>query len=212
MTLIRETLRLYAVTDRSWVGDKTLYEQVEAALKGGVTCVQLREKELDKAAFLAEAKEMKALCHAYGVPLLINDNVDIALAADADGVHLGQSDMNPKKARELLGAEKIIGVSARTVEQAESAEEAKADYLGSGAVFGTATKKDAKAMPISRLKEICRAVKIPVIAIGGVNSDNIKELKDSGIAGVAVVSAIFAAEDIEARCRRLRREAEKAAR
>ena len=195
MEFTRETLRLYAVTDRSWLGDQPLSEQVEAALKGGVTCVQLREKELNEADFLAEAMEIKEICHRYGVPLLINDNVQIALKSGADGVHLGQSDGDPAEARKILGEKAVIGVSARSVEQAKDAEKAGASYLGTGAVFGTSTKKDARPLDKETLKAVCNAVSIPVVAIGGISAGNILKLSGSGVDGVAVVSAIFGAGD-----------------
>ena len=203
MNCKKEAMLLYAVTDRSWVGKQTLMEQVECALKGGVTCIQLREKELGDQGFLAEAREMKALCQTYHVPFLINDNVDVAIACDADGVHVGQSDMEAGNVRALLGPDKIIGVSAQTLEQALAAEAAGADYLGVGAVFSTTTKLDAKAVPHETLKAICEGVKIPVVAIGGINKGNILELSGSGADGVALVSAIFGAEDIEDECREL---------
>ncbi|MDD3362516.1 MAG: thiamine phosphate synthase [Hespellia sp.] len=194
----REDLLLYAVTDRSWLGGETLCEQVEKALKGGATLIQLREKNLDQVHFLKEAKEIKALCAAYRVPFVINDNVEIALAIDADGVHVGQSDMEAGDVRTQLGEDKIIGVSAQTVEQAVLAESRGADYLGVGAVFPTGSKDDADDVSRETLKAICDAVKIPVIAIGGISADNIAELSGSGICGVAVISAIFAQNDIEA--------------
>ena len=200
----RETMLLYAVTDRAWTGVQTLYQQVECALKGGVTCVQLREKELDDAAFLAEAKEIGGLCRAYGVPFIVNDSVEIALACGADGVHVGQSDMDAEQVRRLAGGRLMIGVSARTVEEALRAQRAGADYLGVGAMFATSTKLDTKAVSRQTLKEICAAVDIPVVAIGGISRDNILELSGTGVSGVALVSAIFAAEDIEDRCRELK--------
>ena len=196
-------LLLYAVTDRSWLNGRTLREQVEEALKGGATFVQLREKELDQDAFLEEARQLKALCAAYHVPFVINDSVEIAAAIDADGVHVGQSDMEAGDVRAKLGPDKIIGVSAQTVEQALAAEARGADYLGVGAVFHTGTKADATAVSYETLREICRAVKIPVIAIGGITRDNVGELAGSGICGVAVVSAIFAQPDIERATREL---------
>ena len=180
----RDSLRLYAVTDRSWLGEQTLYEQVEEALRGGATMVQIREKELDEADFEDEAREIQKLCRKYQVPLIINDNVALAKRVDADGVHIGQSDMEMKNARELLGEDKIIGVTAKTIAQAKAAEAAGADYLGSGA--------------------ICESVAIPVVAIGGITADNVMQLKGRGMAGVAVVSGIFACKDIEAGTRRLR--------
>ncbi|MDD3402680.1 MAG: thiamine phosphate synthase [Hespellia sp.] len=201
----KDSLLLYAVTDRSWLGDATLYEQVEACLKGGATFVQLREKELEETYFLKEAKEIKALCAAYHVPFVINDNVQIALEMDADGVHVGQSDMEAGCVREKLGPEKILGVSAQTVEQALLAEEKGADYLGVGAVFHTGSKADADDVSFETLKEICEAVTIPVIAIGGISEQNVMELKSSGICGIAVISAIFAQPDIEAATKDLKR-------
>lgn len=197
MNFTDECLRLYAVTDRSWLHGETLYDQVEKALKGGVTLVQLREKELPEADFEQEARELLELCHKYNIYLIINDNVALAAKIGADGVHIGQSDMGVEKAREMLGNEKIIGVTAKTVKQAKAAEAAGADYLGSGAVFGTSTKKDAKPMEHALLQEICESVKIPVVAIGGIDGGNILLLKERKMAGVAVVSGLFACEDIE---------------
>ena len=195
MKLKRENLALYAVTDGRWAVKQSLPEQVEAAILGGVTMVQIREKELDYQAFLEEAKVIQAICKRYKVPLIINDNVELALELDADGVHVGQSDLEAQKARKILGEDKIIGVTAKTVEQAKAAEAAGADYLGSGAVFGTSTKADAKPMDLSLLKEITSSVSIPVVAIGGIDESNAHKLKDTGIAGMAVVSGIFAKED-----------------
>ena len=197
MNITREQLKLYAVTDRTWLGNETLYEQVEKALKGGVTLVQLREKELDEETFEKEGRELLELCHRYHVPLIINDNVALAQKINADGVHIGQSDMEMQHARELLGADKIIGVTAKTVEQAKAAQVAGADYLGSGAVFGTSTKADAKPMELALFQKICESVEIPVVAIGGISGDNVLQLKGRKMAGIAVVSGIFACEDIE---------------
>ena len=176
MKIKPEILRVYGVTDASWTGRFTLLEQVEQALKGGVTCIQFRDKQLENDAFLREAKKMKVLCEKYHVPLIINDHVDIAVRCGADGVHVGQKDMEAKEVRKLVGEKMIIGVSARTVEQAIQAEQAGADYLGVGAVFGTSTKMDAEKISLERLKEICQAVTIPVVAIGGVQKDNFPEL------------------------------------
>lgn len=201
-------LRVYAVTDRSWTGAQSLEEQLETALKAGVTLVQLREKELDDEAFLAEAREIKKLTDRYQVPLIINDNVEVALACDAAGVHVGQEDLEAGRVRELLGPDKILGVTAKTVEQARRAQAAGADYLGSGAVFGSATKKNAKPMTKELLREITASVSIPVVAIGGINQENVHELAGTGIAGVAVVSGIFAEADIAGAVDRLRREVE----
>ena len=204
MKLTADMMRLYAVTDRSWLRGRTLHEQVEEALIGGATLVQLREKELDEAAFLQEAIDLTKLCHRYGVPLLINDNIDIARRSGADGVHVGQSDMEAAAVRSILGSDMIVGVTAKTVEQAQRAQDAGANYLGSGAVFGSATKLNAKPMSMDTLRTICQSVEIPVVAIGGIHKGNILELAGTGIAGAAVVSGIFAAEDITAECRELR--------
>lgn len=200
----KKDLLLYAVTDRHWLNGRTLYSQVEEALKGGATFIQLREKELDEEHFLEEAKEIKELCRRYRVPFVINDNVEIALAADADGVHVGQGDMEAGDVRAKLGPDKMIGVSAQTVEQAVMAEQNGADYLGVGAVFPTGSKADALEVSHDTLKAICKAVKIPVIAIGGISKENILELSGSGICGIAVISAIFAKDDIEEAARELR--------
>ena len=200
---------LYAVTDRAWTGKQTLYQQVEAALKGGVTCVQLREKELDKAAFLQEARDICALCRRYGVPFIVNDHVDIAAACGADGVHVGQEDMEAGEVRRRVGENMILGVSVHTVEEARQAVRIGADYLGLGAVFPTGTKTDADVMPGDMLRAICGAVDVPTVAIGGLNRGNILQLSGSGVDGAALVSAIFGAEDIEKTCRELRALAEK---
>lgn len=200
----KKDLLLYAVTDRSWLNGDTLYHQVEQCLKGGATFVQLREKNLDEEEFLEEAKEMKELCAKYRVPFVINDNVEIALEMDADGVHVGQKDMEAGDVRAKLGPDKIIGVSARTVEQALKAEKSGADYLGVGAVFPTGSKADAQELDHETVKAICRAVSIPVIAIGGITKDNVTELAGSGICGIAVISALFAQPDIEEAAKELR--------
>jgi len=197
-------MRLYAVTDRSWLNGQTLYEQVEQALKGGVTLVQLREKGLGAEQFLQEARQIQQLCHRFGVPLIINDSIEVALAVDADGVHLGQDDANAAQARQLLGKDKIIGVSAHNVQEALQAVQDGADYLGSGAVFGSGTKTNVSTLPMQTLREICSAVPIPGVAIGGITEQNLQQLSGSGIAGAAVVSAIFAQENIEEAAIRLR--------
>lgn len=208
MNCAKEDLLLYAVTDRSWLNGESLCSQVEKALKGGATFIQLREKRLDEEMFLKEAAEIKELCKKYQVPFVINDNVEVAAAVDADGVHVGQSDMEAGAVRDRLGSDKIIGVSAQTVSQAVLAEKNGADYLGVGAVFSTGTKLDAEEVSRQTLKEICEAVSIPVIAIGGITVDNLMELRGTGIVGAAVVSAVFAREDIEAETRRLRKRTE----
>lgn len=201
----RKDMLLYAVTDRSWLGEETLYAQVEKALRGGVTFVQLREKHLTEEAFHEEAAEIKKLCKQYKVPFVINDNVHIAKEIDADGVHVGQDDMEIGNVRAILGENKIIGVSAHNVEEALRAEMYGADYLGVGAAFSTSSKPDAGNISHDTIRAICKAVKIPVIAIGGINMENILELGGNGLCGVAVISAIFAQRDIEAAAADLRK-------
>ncbi len=207
MKFDRKHLLLYAVTDRAWTGEHTLYEQAEAALRGGATCLQLREKDMDMDAFANEAAQIRALCHRYGVPFLVNDSVEVARRAGADGVHVGQRDMPADKVRALLGPGCIVGVSAQTVEQALEAERRGADYLGVGAVFSTSTKRDVAPVSRRTLREICAAVSIPVCAIGGITLENAPTLAGTGIAGLAVVSAVFAAPDIEAAAQALHRAA-----
>lgn len=197
MKCAKENLLLYAVTDRHWLNGRTLKEVVLESLEGGVTMLQLREKHLDEAHFLEEAKELQTLCRSWHVPFLINDNVEIALAMNADGIHVGQSDMAAGDVRKKLGDDKIIGVSAQTVEQALLAEKAGADYLGVGAVFPTSSKDDANEVTYETLKAICSAVSIPVVAIGGITQENVHQLAGSGICGAAVISAIYAKPDIK---------------
>ena len=197
MNFSKEMLLLYAVTDRSWVGRQSLYEQIEDALKGGVTIVQLREKNLADDEFVAEAIKIKELCHRYHVPLIINDNVDVALKSGADGVHVGIEDIPVSKIRKKVGKDFIIGATAKTVEQAKAAEKAGADYLGVGAVFPSPTKKNAIRITTEQLKEICSSISIPAVAIGGISLENVFEIKGGGMDGIAVVSAIFAADDIQ---------------
>ena len=201
----KKAMLLYAVTDRAWVGKQSLYEQVESALKGGVTCVQLREKELNEEDFLAEAMEISALCKEYGVPFFINDNVEIAIKCKADGIHVGQEDMNVALVRKRVGNDMMIGVSAHSVEEALEAVKNGADCLGVGAMFSTSTKTDVEVLTKETLRDICAAVDIPVVAIGGIGKSNISLLAGTGVAGVALVSAIFAADDIENECRLLRK-------
>ena len=203
MGLKLEDCILYAVTDTSWLRGQTLAQQVEAALRGGATMVQLREKELEGEALEQEAREILAVCRKYGVPLLINDDVMLAKKIGAEGVHVGQSDMAAAEARSILGPDAIIGVTARTVEQAQAAEKAGADYLGSGAVFGTSTKKDAKPLDPAYFQQICESVSIPVVAIGGITANNIRQLEGRKMSGFAIVSGIFAAQDIEAQTKKL---------
>lgn len=203
----KSAMTLYAVTDRAWTGRQTLYQQVEAALRGGATCVQLREKELDEEAFLAEAVELAALCKKYGVPFFVNDNVEIALKCGADGVHVGQEDMQAAAVRRRVGDGMMIGVSVHSVEEALAAVANGADCLGVGAMFPTGTKADAGVLPRDTLRAICAAVEVPVVAIAGIHKQNLLQLAGTGVDGVALVSAIFAAGDcaaIEAECRTLR--------
>lgn len=205
----KKDLLLYAVTDRSWLNAETLYSQVEKALEGGATFVQLREKHLDHDTFLQEAKEIKDLCAKYQVPFVLDDDVELALEVGADGVHVGQSDMEAGDVRAKLGEDKIVGVSAQTVEQALLAQERGADYLGVGAVFPTSSKDDAVEVEHEMVKAICEAVDIPVIAIGGITKDNVQELSGCGLCGIAVISAIFAKPDIKKATEELKAATEK---
>lgn len=205
MRISPENLRLYAVTDRRWLRGMTLCEQIGQALLGGVTCVQLREKDLEPDAFLREAIEVRSLCARYGVPLIINDSAEIALNAAADGVHVGQKDQDPSELRKAFGDRLIIGVSAATPEEAIRAERDGADYIGCGAVFSTSTKSDTRPVSRELLSEICASVHIPVVAIGGITEENAVRLKGTGIAGIAVVSAIFAQKIIREAAERLNR-------
>ena len=206
---MRALLRLYAVTDRSWVGIQTLLEQIESSLLGGTTLVQLREKDLSDCEFIQEAISVKRLCERFGVPLLINDNVNVALRSGADGVHLGQDDLPLQEARKMLGPNKIIGISTHTVEEAMEAEQGGADYVGVGSVFATQTKLDANVLSIDYIREICQAVNIPVVAIGGIKKENMDVLRNTGVAGIAVVSAIFGQPDIEIATLRLKEYADR---
>lgn len=193
---IRNSMLLYAVTDRMWLKEgESLVSVAEDVLKNGATFLQIREKELEEGAFEEEAEKLRTLCASYRVPFVVNDSVEIALQCNADGVHVGQSDIKGRDIRAIIGPDKILGISAGTVEQAKAAEEAGADYIGVGAVFATGTKKNAKNISMEQFREISDSVSIPVVAIGGINAGNMLELKGSGADGVAVVSAIFAAED-----------------
>lgn len=214
MKLKKENMLLYAVTDRSWenkpqFGNLSLYEQVHAALRGGATCVQLREKNLDFNSFLAEAETICKLCRQFNVPFIVNDNVEIAMSCKADGIHVGQEDMAVKRLRTLVGDSMIIGVSAHNVNEAVQAQKDGADYLGLGAVFSTSTKTDVDNMSYDTLRAICSAVNIPTVAIGGISKQTINGLKGSGVDGVAVVSAIFASPDPEKSAKELRELSEK---
>ena len=204
----KKAMLLYAVTDRAWVGKQSLYQQVESALKGGATCVQLREKELDEETFYEEAVAISALCRQYGVPFFINDNVEIAVKCHADGIHVGQEDMTAAQVRQRVGDGMMIGVSVHSVEEALEAVKNGADCLGVGAMFSTSTKTDINVLSKETLRDICAAVDIPVVAIGGIHKSNLSQLAGTGVDGVALVSAIFAADDIESECRLLRKLAE----
>ena len=205
---VKKAMLLYAITDRTWLGNNSLYEQVEDAIKGGATFIQLREKNLSYEKFLEEAKKIKEITDKYGVPFVINDNVEIAKEIDADGVHVGQSDTEAKRAREILGKDKIIGISAGNLKEAIEAEKNGADYIGIGAMFHTDTKSDATSVTFEEAKEITGKVNIPVVAIGGINSENILSLKGTGVDGVAVISAIFSHENIYEATHKLRKLAE----
>ncbi|MBR5430613.1 MAG: thiamine phosphate synthase [Firmicutes bacterium] len=204
MKLTKEMLLLYGISDRAWVGRQTLYEQIEAALLGGATLIQLREKHMDQTALIAETRELAGLCHRYGVPLIVNDDAAAAAAGGADGVHVGAEDCPVAELRQRFGPELIIGATAKTVAQARAAEAAGADYLGVGAVFPSPTKSQALRITPEQLREICGSVSIPAVAIGGISADNLPRLAGCGMAGVAVVSALFGAEDVTAAARRLK--------
>lgn len=204
MKFDRDNLLLYAVTDRAWVGRQTLLEQIESALAGGVTLVQLREKHLQGEDLVREAREVRTLCYRYGVPLILNDDVDAALASGADGVHVGAEDLPVRSVRERVGQGMIVGATAKTVAQAQAAEAAGADYLGVGAVFPSPTKQNAIRITAEELRTICASVSIPAVAIGGITRENLGELRHCGMAGIAVVSALFSAADIRAAARALR--------
>lgn len=205
MNISPEMFRLYAVTDRTWAADEEdFFRQIEAAVRGGAAIVQLREKRLGDADFLAEAKRFVSLCRRLGAVSIINDRADIALTSGADGVHVGQSDLEAERARALLGPDKIVGVSAHSPEEARQARKAGANYLGCGAAFATGTKSDAKPLSKETIRTVTAAAGVPVVAIGGVNRENILELRGLDLAGVAVVSGIFAQEDVEAAARELR--------
>ncbi len=194
---LRHALTLYAVTDTALIGDRPLVQCVEEAIEGGITLLQLREKDLSQAAMVLRARTVMPLCKEAGIPFIVNDDVRVAQIVGADGVHLGQDDMTCAKARKRMGSDAIIGVTAHTLEQAIAAQEEGADYVGVGAIFPTSTKKNTVPVGMEGLKSICNALDIPVVAIGGLSLDNIECLRDSGFEGVAVVSALFAVEDIK---------------
>lgn len=209
MTFHKEYLTLYAVTDRTWLGQRTMAEAVREAVLGGATMIQLREKQMDTESFLKEAIEVKAVTDAFGIPLIINDNIEVCQKSGAAGVHIGQSDTEAAKARAILGRDKIIGVTAKTPELAKLAEDAGADYIGCGAVFGSTTKTDTSKISKEQLKSVCEAVRLPVVAIGGINENNAALLAGTKIAGIAVVSSVFAKKDIQAAARTMKKLADK---
>ncbi|WP_077612167.1 thiamine phosphate synthase [Clostridium sp. Marseille-P2415] len=209
MKFHKDMLLLYAVTDQACAGEKNLIKQIGEALSSGVTLLQLREKHLDKKAFLEEAIMVRELTNHYNIPLIINDDVEIALQCGADGVHVGQDDLPPAKVRRLIGPDRILGVTAKTIEQAKKAWEDGADYIGSGAVFQSTTKKEALPITMEQLCDICRSVPIPVTAIGGITYENVSSLRGTGIAGIAVVSGIFGQKDIPAAVRTLKERVQK---
>ena len=212
MNFTAKNLLLYAVTDRAWVGRQTLLEQIEDALRGGVTLVQLREKDLPQPDFIREAAQATALCHRYGIPLIVNDSLEVALESGADGVHVGIEDQPVAEIRRRVGKGFLIGATAKTVEQARAAQAAGADYLGVGAVFPSPTKKNAIRITTQQLQEICSSVVIPCVAIGGISRENLPTLAGGGMAGFALVSAIFSQPDIAAACRDLKSLAEQTVR
>lgn len=205
MKFKKEMLLLYAVTDRKWTGEKTLYQQVEEALKGGATLIQLREKNMSQEEFLKEAREITELCHRYGTALIINDNVEVALKSGADGVHVGIEDTPVEEIRKMTPGDFIIGATAKTTEQAQRAEKEGADYIGVGAVFPSPTKKNAIRITLELLKKICSSVRIPAVAIGGITYENAGTLRGGRMAGVAVVSAVFGTADIKKETARLKK-------
>lgn len=207
MKFSKDMLLLYAVTDHSQLNQANFYKQIEGALKGGVTMLQLREKNLGDDAFIEEALQVKRICKAYNVPLIINDNVNVAIKSGADGVHVGIEDMPVSEIRQKTDKDFIIGATAKTVEQARDAERAGADYLGVGAVFPSPTKKNAVRITSKQLNEICSSVYIPAVAIGGINLENMNEINDADISGFAVVSALFAADNIESAAYKLKEKA-----
>ena len=209
MKELKDSLKIYAVTDRYWLNGRKLKDDVEKAILGGATMIQLREKELDYNSFLKEAFEIKEICKKYNVPFIINDSLDVFLAVDADGIHVGQNDLKADFVREKIGKNKILGVSAETLEEALLAQKMGADYLGVGTIFNTTTKLDAITVSLETLTNICSNVNIPVVAIGGISLDNIKELKGTGIDGIAVVSAIFSKENITEATKELNKEFDK---
>lgn len=209
MKFTSDNLKLYAVTDRQWLNDKSLSQAVEEAIKGGATIIQIREKNISYDEFKEIALDVKKVTDKYSIPLIINDNVKLCMEIDADGVHVGADDMSVKNARKILGSNKIVGSTARTLERAISAYNEGANYLGIGAVFNTTTKEGTTHMTMELAQSINTAVNIPTVAIGGINTENVAKLHDYGVMGIAVVSAIFAQENITAACQKLIEEVNK---
>lgn len=205
MKLDRKTLQLYAITDRTWLDDRKLQDDVQKAIDGGITFLQMREKSLSTDDFIKEALAIKELAQTNDIPLVINDDIDVAIKVDADGVHIGQDDIAVSVARKMLGTDKILGVSAHTLEQALKAQKDGADYIGVGAVFNTSTKSNASNVSISTLREICDNISIPVVTIGGITADNALKLQGTGVSGICVISAIFGSSDINGATNKLRR-------
>lgn len=205
----KDALSLYGITDRYWLNGRPLIHDVQLALEGGVTMIQLREKNLDEESFYREAIEIKELCKKFHVPFIINDNVELAKKVDADGIHVGQNDMAAQNVRAIIGPDKILGVSTQTVEEALLAQKMGADYLGVGAVFPTGSKDDCWVLSHDLCREICSAVTIPVVAIGGINLGNISKLSGLGFSGISLISAIFGQNDIKSAAMKLKEEVSK---
>lgn len=208
MNFTKEQLNLYLVTDRHWLANRNLEDDVEKAILGGITMVQLREKNLDNESFIKLAKKVKQVCHKYKVPFIINDNLEVALAVDSDGIHIGQDDLPANLVRQKIGPNKILGVSVHNLDEAIAAKNAGATYLGAGAMFSTTTKDNTTNLSIEKLQTITTNINIPVVAIGGINYDNCLSLKNCNLAGIAVVSAIMAATNISEAASKLKKKAQ----
>ena len=205
MKFTKESLKLYVITDRSWIGNRSMPEEVEKTLKSGATCLQIREKNISYDEYVSKSIELRKICNKYNVPFIVNDNIEVALASGADGVHVGQKDILNKNVRSIIGSDKILGISANSIELAIAAEKAGADYIGVGSIQLSPTKGESKILSTEYVNEICNTVSIPVVAIGGINEQNILRLKGIGIAGVAVISAVFGKEDVAEATYKLRK-------
>ncbi|WP_400204197.1 thiamine phosphate synthase [Candidatus Methanomassiliicoccus intestinalis] len=205
MKFTKESLKLYVITDRSWIGNRSMSEEVEKTLKAGATCLQIREKNISYDEYVSKSIELRKICNKYNVPFIVNDNIEVALASGADGVHVGQKDILNKNVRSIIGSDKILGISANSIELAIAAEKAGADYIGVGSIQLSPTKGESKILSTEYVNEICNSVSIPVVAIGGINEQNIPRLKGIGIAGVAVISAVFGKEDVTEATYKLRK-------